>query len=253
MRCLIVPDVHERLDRLQLALEGRIDKADRVVFLGDWFDAFGPIDLDKIKQVCNLLNRIAIGPLMDPSDREIPADFLLGNHDCHYFFRHDGFKCSGYEPSKQMVIDQELALPAKEAFKISTKVGPYLVSHAGYTEASLRHRQEEPYALKQAFNGGFHFLFGAGRARGGNQAVGGPTWLDWNYEFEHIDDIPQIVGHTNGRDVRSKGLTKTVSKVDGDGDMNIEIGLMSWCLDTALHHIAWVDEETGEVTIEQCC
>lgn len=258
MSTLIISDVHERLDRLDAALAGRIEKVDRVVFLGDWFDAFGAVDLRRVGQVCQFINGNIHGytfenPDEDYSNLTIPATFLLGNHDCHYFFRHDAFKCSGYNPQKQEVIDANVPDGIKEYFRIYTRVGPYLVSHAGFTEATLQYaRQEvEAEALRKAFAGGFDPIFGAGYARGGNQPVGGPTWLDWNAEFQSIDDCPQIVGHTNSGTVRMKGLTTGDCVQDEDGTLHVPIGLLSYCLDTALRHVAIVDEETGAVTIEE--
>ena len=243
MATLLIPDIHERLDRLAAALRGRIEKADRVVFLGDWFDAFGAVDLRRVGQVCGFINgnvggiELVVTPGATFDARTVPATFLLGNHDCHYFFRHNGFKCSGYNNQKQDVIDANLPDVIREHFKIYTHVGPYLVSHAGFTEATLQYARPEveAEALKTALAGGFDPLFGAGYDRGGNQPVGGPTWLDWS-NLQHIPECAQIVGHTNGRDVRVKG--------------GLGVPHNSYCLDTSLRHCAWVDEITGAVTIE---
>ena len=254
MATLIIPDVHERLDRLERALvfaRTMRDAVSRIVFLGDWFDAFGPVDLRKVGQICGWLNANINGvdgtPFveMDATDgdhtitRVIPADFLLGNHDCHYFFHHNGFMCSGYDHRKKDVIQANLAQTTMDQFKVFTKVGPYLCSHAGLHLATLGFDKPEVEAgaLRTARAGGWDPFWGAGRARGGNQQIGGPTWLDWGAEFEHIDDLPQIVGHTNGQHVRSKGNSGQ---------------LQSWCLDTALRNCAIVDEETGAIEIVTC-
>lgn len=259
MATLIIPDIHERIDRLHKALDGHIEKADRVVFLGDHFDAFGPRNLARLGEICRFINgnidgyTIEDAPGNDNTAKVLPATFLLGNHDCHYFFDHNGFKCSGYDPVKHQFISANIPGVIVEKFRIFTRVGPYLVSHAGFTEATLPYAklEVEEEAIRTALAGGFDPIFGAGRARGGWLPVGGPTWLDWSAEFEHIDDMPQIVGHTQGKDVRTKGTTKAESKVDPNGDITVDLGLMSYCLDTALRNCAFVDEETGKVTIEE--
>lgn len=230
MATLVCPDVHERLERLLSIEERFFSQADRVVMLGDFFDAFGPVDLAKVGRVCGWIN----GHITDPK-----FTFLLGNHCAHYLFGHPNFKCSGYNNQKQDVIDANLPDGIREKFRIFTRVGPYLVSHAGFTEATLQYARPEveAEALRTALAGGFDSIFGAGYARGGNQKIGGPTWLDWDAEFEHIEDCAQIVGHTNGKDVRVRG--------------GLAARHNSYCLDTALRHIAWVDEDTGSVTIER--
>lgn len=247
MPCLVIPDVHERLDRLDAALDLAYNKADHIVFLGDWFDAFGAVDLQRVRDMCNEIESHidGIGEGGDGEgtgpDRIIPTTFLLGNHDCHYFFSHDGFKCSGYNPMKQAVIDRYLPEEVKRKFKIFTRVGPYLLSHAGFHEATLQYAKPEVEAdaLKLAFDGKFDPIWGAGRARGGYQKIGGPTWLDWNMEFDHIDNCPQIVGHTNQQDQQPK--------VKGPAGQ-----LQSHCIDTALRHVAWI-EDNGALTLEKCC
>ena len=257
MAVLVCPDVHERLDRLAIIEERYFPKADSIIMLGDFFDAFGPEDLDRVRQMCQWLNKHANGYRYEDGDlgsKLIPIQFLLGNHCVHYLFPHDGYKCSGYSVRKQGVIDKYLSYETKQAFRIFTKVGAYTLSHAGFHEATLGYakREVEKDALETAFAGGYDAIFGAGRARGGSHPVGGPTWLDWNFEFEHIDDFPQIVGHTNGKDVRVKGPNTTHTQFNQDGTVEVhEPGTKSYCIDTALHNIAWLDNDV--VTFERCC
>ena len=239
MPTLIIPDIHERLDKLANALSGRIERADRVIFLGDFFDAFGKTDLTRMRDVCRFINKNIDGIRWEDGDigsRIIPVDFLLGNHDCHYFFGHDGFKCSGYNHQKQDVIDTLIPRTVREKFHIFTRVGSYLLSHAGFHTGNIGNAtpEVERHHLQIAHDGGFSRMWGAGMARGGNQALGGPTWLDFAYEFEPIVGVPQIVGHTNGKDVRTKQTSN---------------GEISYCIDTALHNICWISDD-GQTTIE---
>lgn len=226
MTTLIIPDIHENLPRLEKAIK-LAEKAERVVQLGDWFDTFDPWDESRFHAVCDYIE-------------SLNWEKLLGNHDIHYLAASLAmYGCSGYDPRKRKIV-QEIFKPdwIVENFKVYTKVGPYTLSHAGFHEDTLQYAK--PEVCKEAMNAAmfrreYDPLFGAGRARGGALKVGGPIWLDWNYEFEHIDDFPQIVGHTKGRDVRQAG---------GGSEFN------SYCLDTSLRHVAWVDEDTGKVEIE---
>ncbi len=49
---------------------------------------------------------------------------------------------------------------------------------------------------KDVKNGKINPWLDAGFARGGLQAIGGMTWLDWNEEFAPVPYVNQIVGHT---------------------------------------------------------
>ena len=235
-RTLIVPDVHERMSQLTRILSQHLDQASRVVFLGDWFDTFAPYNIDRITAVCKFIVDSA-EVLRDMSGRGVPVTHLLGNHDCHYAFADQKFQCSGYAARTKMAVDALIPVDVWRKFHVFTKVGPYTVSHAGFCEHTLQYARPEieREAIETALAGGFDLIFGAGHARGGWLPFGGPTWLDWDYEFSHIPDVPQIVGHTPHRKVQSKG----------------EKGqLQSWDLDTHSKHIAWVDEETGAVEVE---
>lgn len=234
---LIIPDIHERLDKLEKALT-HAGKADFIIQLGDWFDSFDRYSEERIRDVCRKLNQICYGYRWEDGDlgsKIIPTTMLLGNHDCHYFFDNPQFACSGYHPSKKFLIKELIPLETIRRFKLYAKVGPYLISHAGFNSVTIQYADPIicAHAIQDAMIERFDPLFGAGRARGGNQKYGGPTWLDWQEEFEALE-TPQIVGHTNGKEVRTKQT--------GDG-------VKSYCLDTALHHCAMLDDVTGEVEI----
>jgi hypothetical protein len=235
MKHLLIPDVHERMDKLDAILETHLDNADRVVFMGDWFDSFQKFDAARIVKVCRFINE---------SVDTLISTWLLGNHDCHYFFRHAGFVCSGYDPRKKAFIEELIQPDTIRKFKLHTRIGPWLISHAGYHHTNV-HMADDLTAtasIDRAIRGEFPRIFSAGRARGGDAEFGGPTWLDFNYEFEHIDGIPQIVGHTNGAEVRFKDSTgkpgETITHLD-----------RSWCIDTALKHCAIIDDETNAIEI----
>lgn len=222
MKTLIIPDIHERDLTI---LTQPIADAERVVFLGDWFDTF---------------NEHRVGPMCSAIEQYIDdprCTLLLGNHDCHYAFNHGGFMCSGYAAHTKIVVNARISDAMWRKFKLFTHVGPYLISHAGFTEGTLQYARPEVEreAIDDALRGECGPIFGVGKVRGGWLPKGGPTWLDWNHEFIHIDGIPQIVGHTMGREVRSVGEQEE---------------FRSYCLDTGLMHVMWVDDD-GSVTVEE--
>ena len=207
---LIIPDVHGDLPTLK-ALAPAIDEADRVVMLGDLFDSFQPYDAEGI---CEWTLEHIYNPKFV---------FIHGNHDAHYFFNHPYFRCSGYQKVTQKLVDELLSTKERRQFKLWTEVGPFTVSHAGFHDKTMRYKtpQDHETALDAAFNGMFHPLFMPGSARGGF-GVGGVTWLDWQYEFQDLPKLPQIVGHSR-RDgiVRKKGR--------------------SYCIDSGLQAVCWVN------------
>lgn len=221
MRTLLISDVHERYDKLLRIEEDHFHKADRVVMLGDFFDTYNP------KGKVGLIVTWLKGKLYDPK-----FTICWGNHDAHYAFQSKEFRCSGYNPTTQKLLAKEMSPDDWKQFKPFTTVGPFLVSHAGFCPDTIHLKDKADEALKAAFAGLHHEFWGAGYARGGMQAVGGPVWLDWNFEFEPLPDQPQIVGHT----VQTKGVA-------------IKQG--SYCIDTGNRHVLWVDESTGKVTIDE--
>lgn len=218
---LIVPDVHEEIGRLAF-LPSLMDKAERIVFLGDWFDTFK----------AHLLYETLEFMLKWKDDPRIT--WLWGNHDCHYAFKHQWFRCSGWNNQTQEFWDHEMPKDFLAKWKIWTQVDDFLISHAGFhpqTTHLLTPEQHEE-ALQMAKDGGFHEMWIPGEDVGGVPGmVGGPTWLRWK-RFEPINGKPQIVGHTRDSYIRQK---------------QSDDGINSYCLDTGLHHVAWVEGNQVEI------
>ena len=74
MHKLIIPDVHQNIDRLNSILRTKdAEEAQEIIFLGDYFDSF---DYDfYTPEMCDILNKNI------DNDR---YTFLIGNHDAHY-------------------------------------------------------------------------------------------------------------------------------------------------------------------------
>lgn len=217
---LVIPDVHERHEQLD-GVQPLIDEADAVVLLGDFFDSF-----DMASNTLATLNWIQERIYDDK------FTFLWGNHDCHYAFKHNGFMCSGYRGKTQTLLDKEMTQAEWRRFKLYTKVGDFVISHAGFHPKYLPINDVEvEQAIQLAFDGQFHRLWNPGLAVGGH-GIGGPTWLRWKLEFEPTD-FPQIVGHTPARTVRSVS--------DGKG------GPESYCIDTGFRHVLWIRDSELEV------
>ena len=228
MRHLIIPDVHEQYSKL-LDLEPKIMEADKVVLLGDFGDTFK----DPGRWLQHTYRWVK-ERLDDPK-----FTVLIGNHDNHYYFPNPAFYCSGFKSTSRNAVREIITPDDVRKMHLWTEVGAYTLAHAGFhiDTLHLKRPEMEKEAIELGLSGKrVHELFQPGRARGGYAQTGGVNWLDWNYEFEPITGMPQIVGHTNGARIKSE-----------EG----EDGMTSWCIDTGLRHIAWIDDETNEVVIEE--
>lgn len=198
MRTLVIGDLHhhtETADAIRAA-----EPHEHVVFLGDYFDDFYDSPLVAAQTALWLKERMAEGR----------STLLFGNHDLPYAFDTTNFSflaCSGFTRDKQKEVAKVLQPADWEVFRGSARVGPWLVSHAGF------HRELLPAALLRDPAGlearcaqavaelrqqRPDSLFAAGRDRGGWAPVGGITWGDWE-KFEGVEGVHQIVGHTPSR------------------------------------------------------
>ena len=174
------------------------EKADKVVYLGDWFDEFG----DTPGQARQTALWIKARQKTNPED-----EWIWGNHDLPYAYPYRIVQCSGNTELKGAAINDVLQPDDWAKFKFHTWVGPYLCTHAGLHPShiegldvkNLREHlaTEEKKAITALKNVERHWFYCAGYARGGSKPFGGITWLDFNSEFVSIPGVDQIFGHTD--------------------------------------------------------
>jgi len=225
MQTLVIPDIHQQIDKAQAFLTLFENEVDRVIFLGDYFDQWPNITHTSITDTCIWLRNTheRLGA---------KATFLCGNHDLPYiedavrFLRNDNdfvipttkkhFICSGYTPNKSKKIKSVLGKSKYwdffKSIQLSTTSHQFTLSHAGFHPSFFK-----PYSVITDDIANANNLFTAsindtnffyvkyhskiwevGHCRGGDiRHIGGPLWLDWYEEFEVLYDLPQIVGHTH--------------------------------------------------------
>ena len=220
MKTLILPDIHHKIALAQ-SLINNIEH-DKVIHLGDHQDDFG----DGPEQAINTM-------LWTKQRIEAGDTFILGNHDLMYMFPNAKFICSGYTRSKAIALSGKFQ-DVLTRINLWVREQGWWLSHAGFQPkwvkngkplyssedllASLLAGEAPPMATE------------VGECRGGEmRAKGGLTWLDWYDEFEDIPGFPQIVGHSQGRQPRQKGV--------------------SWCIDTGLHHYGMITD--GEFSVHE--
>ena len=200
-RVLMVGDIHQDLTKLKKIINH--ESPDITVTTGDWFDSF---EYDSDENV----RHAAVFLLVNRNNPALVS--CIGNHDVHYLWADPTLRCSGYEERKDTVITETLGGnfdQVRNSLHWYLWVDDWLVSHAGINAALLPPRIEltKPGItawLDQAVlqnnlalnNGGSGWFTQAGRSRGGRFKHGGLVWQDFDLDFEPIDGLKQIVGHT---------------------------------------------------------
>jgi len=119
MKTVVIGDIHGR-SVWKLIVE--IEKPDKVIFIGDYFDSF---DIKGVDQLNNFQDIIAF-----KQSGQCEVIMLIGNHDHHYFPETGYTGTSGYQnriaPSITQVIDEN-----REHLQIAYNMDEYLFTHAG--------------------------------------------------------------------------------------------------------------------------
>lgn len=201
-KIVIVADPHndyKTLDTIFKKEDGAIN-----ICLGDWFDSFVYDFQSSYKDTAKYLKDEF---LTKPNNYT-----LFGNHDLHYLFDSPVTLCSGYEKWKYKIIDEVLGKDretVRDKFHWFIVVDDILLTHAGFDQRLLPpfcNTNESIFKyLDQSVNDANtnlkinerHWFYEAGRFRGGRAQSGGIVWCDFNNEFQPIEELRQIVGHTN--------------------------------------------------------
>ncbi len=223
-RTLILPDIHHKIERAQSIID--LEHADRIVHLGDHQDNFGDDAAYAAKTATWTKQRLDAGD-----------EIIIGNHDIPYYFPHrlHTWGC-GFTRDKKLEVDKHIQRKQLEQFRLWVWVDGWLCSHAGFAKC---------YAgLYEGFTEAEHTLrlatllrgcsepeiYSVGRERGGKQQFGGILWQDWD-ALQPLSGLKQLVGHTQGRSVRSKHTHDS----------------QNYCIDTGLRHYAIIEDGKLEI------
>jgi hypothetical protein len=125
MKTVVLGDTHGR-SVWKLIVE--IEKPDRVIFIGDYFDSY---DISGVEQIHNFKE------IIEYKEKGICETILLiGNHDYHYFPEIGNTGTSGYQttlaPSITQVIDEN-----RHHLQMAYQMDEFLFTHAGVSSAFM--------------------------------------------------------------------------------------------------------------------
>jgi Calcineurin-like phosphoesterase len=247
---LVVPDVHQDLGFLERAVALARQEGASLVFLGDYVDTIDPrwCGESALRAVAKALPEIA-------ETHPHGCLFLAGNHDvmalqiaysrARQLLSGDPARLAPVRDARQPDANYAALLGAwpqtfLKTWRLAAVCHGFMLSHAGVArrfwlwdadtdtagQTSAFVAQSTRAWLDWLEQGVESPLFAVGPARGGQLSpLGGPLWLDWDDEF--VDDLalPQLVGHTRGREPRRKHR--------------------SWCLDASQSCAGLLDPALG--------
>ncbi len=254
MKLLVVPDIHQRVSKAEMALSQWEKEVDAVIFLGDYFD--GKDDHQDA--------RTTVDWLMDSLSRDNRIH-LLGNHDLSYRWPKE-CKCSGHRESTQSIVDDNMSEGDWLRFQYAVFHEGWLISHAGFHPSLIEPDRDSQRNIDrmlslatelQASPDPSSELLQAGFARGGEQEVGGVIWLDWNYEFEPLPGVNQLIGHTSDPFyVRRMNISNTgeirrhsfaIDEIEAGSTP--EAQSVNWCIDCGLNVFAIVEDAHIDIRV----
>lgn len=221
-RLLVISDIHNRWKEVATAIKGF--NYDKIVFLGDIIDNRRET-LKDIEETCLWFNE----KIQDPN-----FIWLAGNHDLQYIYpQMTSLQCGNYSLDKQTIFD-DIVGENRNRHRLFHYENDILFSHAGFqydivNESPNNVKNLEEVLISYLQNSIDNKSFRPGIARSGYEYKGGFTWLDFDEEFEVVEGLNQIVGHT----------------FQYTEEPNIKRGMYSVniCLDTANEHYIISEEK----------
>ncbi|MFA5394955.1 MAG: metallophosphoesterase [Methanogenium sp.] len=208
MDAFIVGDLHGDITFYRLVKQKFPNE--NIILLGDLVDSFVCTRAEQI----NLVEEV----IKDLEDKKVQC--VKGNHELSYLFP-ERMKASGYASSfAARLIPYFSKMHSLMSNYILDEDKAVLISHAGLTyrllsfyktfilqsvpgesvEIDLKTFLEE--SCRDLDNG---LVYNIGRSRGGVDSVGGIFWCDYFVDFEPIEGLTQIFGHTPVSEIKQKG------------------------------------------------
>lgn len=131
MKTTVIGDIHGRSVWKQIVQK---ENADKVIFVGDYFDSW---DVPGIDQIHNFKEIIEYKETAFTDDhRKVDVILLIGNHDYHYFPEIGYTGTSGYQfniaPNIIQAVDEN-----RKHLKMAYQMDDYLFTHAGVSSAFM--------------------------------------------------------------------------------------------------------------------
>jgi len=206
MKTIIIGDTHGRSTWKDIVAQ---EQADRVIFIGDYFDSF---DIESAEQQFNFKEIIEY-----KEKSECEVILLIGNHDFHYY--PGGETYSGYQRGAAPAIRQLLE-ENKHHLQMCYQLDNILFTHAGVGHNWLTHQNKyepgvDPGTIADFVNAIWEhqpnrFMF-CGIDQYGNTKTQTPIWirpqalLAGNKDTFLKEEYIQVVGHTQVRKIDIEG------------------------------------------------
>ena len=206
MKTIFLGDIHGRSIWKDIVAQ---EKADRVIFIGDYFDSF---DIEPVEQQYNFKEIIEF-----KKKAECEVILLIGNHDFHYFpggETYSGFSYGAASINKQLLKDNE------DLMQMAYEFDGILCTHAGVGHDWLTYQNKyekgvDPGSVSDFINAIWkyqpnRFMF-YGIDPYGNSKTQTPIWirpqalLAGNRDSFLKTDYIQVVGHTKVRKMDIEG------------------------------------------------
>lgn len=209
MKSVFVGDIHGKWELVEeaLSLEGK------KYFVGDFIDSWNRSPEDHKK--CY--------DLYFEAHKKGEARAAFGNHELSYLM--DRHMCSGWKPEHNALM-QSIKEQLYATFEPYILVDPdFLVTHGGLTaplweQAGLT-LETLPKWLDDNWKVDTSPVHYIGYCRGGMQKYGGIFWSTFGEDFEPINGLTQVFGHTRQR----QGIQQENSE---DGTPNFCIDCLDW-------------------------
>jgi predicted phosphodiesterase len=213
MKTIVIGDIHGR-SVWKLIYE--MEKPDKMIFIGDYFDSF---DIKGVDQLNNFQDIIKF-----KESGVCEVILLIGNHDYHYFPEIGDTGTSGYQhllaPSIQYVVDQN-----RNHLQMAYKMDDMLFTHAGVSSVfmdqvfgkdgwkveNLAIDLNEMFKYKpKTFEFGEMLHYNTYQDPYGDNEAQSPIWIRPRALMKANKDtlrkqIIQVVGHTEQKQVDKRG------------------------------------------------
>lgn len=215
MKLIAIGDTHGH-DEWKAIVEKEKD-ADKIIFIGDYFDSF---DIPAKKQFQNFNELLQL-----KIDNPEQVVLLLGNHDFHYLTVSGNERYSGFQMEHAIDIQDVLDEAVAQGFmQMAFQHVMFLFTHAGVTREWARNNIPDARTgnLAEMINwtfknhpDGFKFTPSNPLDNTGESITQPPTWVRPPALLrDPVNYVTQIVGHTRVKHITKKGYKDSVILID---------------------------------------